>query len=121
MRLHAAEQSVLSERTQNDRTELLSEYQNSYIRNLSIVAIENMLSIGYDHAKWNLLIQFFSTAFVAFIVRWGEDGMQEEPAVLITKIWTLFDGSVLRELEGGARKRVSSDEARNAKEGIIWG
>lgn len=95
------------------------EYLNSYIRNLSIAAIESLLNTGYDHEKWDLLVSFFATAFVAFIVRWSENGMREEPAVFITKIRTLFDGSVLRELEGGACKSASSDEARNVKEGAI--
>lgn len=75
------------------------EYLNHYIRAVSVSAIENMTDAEYEKDKWDFIVSFFSTAFVAFIVRWANDGMKEDPAEYIGKIRGLFDGSILRELE----------------------
>ena len=75
------------------------EYLHNYISAVSISAIEGMLDKEYDQEKWNFTISFFSTAFVAFIVRWANDGMKDDPAEYVMKIRGLFDGSVLSELE----------------------
>ena len=77
------------------------EYLYDYITTVSISAIEGMLCAEYDREKWDFVVQFFATAFVAFIVRWANHGMKEDPQEYIAKIRGLFDGSVLRELEGG--------------------
>jgi hypothetical protein len=59
-----------------------------------------MLDAEYDQEKWGFIVSFFSTAFVAFIVRWANNGMKEDPSEYISQIRSLFDGSVLNELEG---------------------
>lgn len=75
------------------------EYLNSYISDVAIAAIETMLDTEYDRHKWDFVVSFFATAFVAFIVRWANNGMKDDPAEYIAKIRGLFDGSILRELE----------------------
>ena len=77
------------------------EYLNRYIKDLSISAVENITNAKYDPVKWDFLVSFFATAFVAFIVRWADNGMKEDPAEFITKIRSLFDGSMVCELESG--------------------
>jgi len=77
------------------------EYLNRYIKDLSTSAVEKITSAEYDSIKWDFLVSFFATAFVAFIVRWSDNGMKEDPAEFITKIRGLFDGSMLCELESG--------------------
>ncbi len=79
------------------------EYLHSYISDISISAIENMLNTEYDHNKWGFFVSFFATAFVAFIIRWANNGMKEDPAEYITKMRSLFDGSLLCELENQSR------------------
>jgi len=80
------------------------EYLHSYISDISVSAIESMLNTEYDHNKWDFFVSFFATAFVAFIVRWANNGMKEDPAEYITKIRSLFDGSLLSELENQGQK-----------------
>lgn len=75
------------------------EYLNHYISAVTISVIEGMLDAEYDQEKWDFIVSFFSTAFVAFIVRWANNGMKEDPAEYISRIRGLFDGSVLSELE----------------------
>lgn len=62
------------------------EYLNRYISDVSISAIESMLDTEYDRDKWEFWVSFFATAFVAFIIRWANSGMKEDPAEYITKI-----------------------------------
>ena len=81
------------------------EYLNHYIRVISTSAIENMLNEEYDPEKWDFIVSFFATACVAFIVRWANNGMKEDPAEYITRIRGLFDGSVLSELERRSRAK----------------
>ena len=81
------------------------EYLNHYISAVTISVIENMLDTEYDQEKWNFIVSFFATAFVAFIVRWANNGMKEEPAEYIARIRGLFDGSVLDELESHSREK----------------
>ncbi len=74
------------------------EYLHSYISDVAISAIENAVDTEYDWHKWNFIVSFFATAFVAFIIRWANNGMKDDPAEYITKIRSLFDGSLLNEL-----------------------
>ncbi|MEA4891542.1 MAG: dihydroxyacetone kinase transcriptional activator DhaS [Peptococcaceae bacterium] len=83
------------------------EYLYNYICTVSISAIESMLDSEYDPEKWNFIVSFFSTAFVAFIVRWANQGMKDDPEEYITKIRGLFDGSVVAELEGRGKEKPS--------------
>lgn len=76
------------------------DYLNQYISAVTISVIEGMLDAEYDQEKWGFIVSFFSTAFVAFIVRWANNGMKEDPSEYISQIRSLFDGSVLNELEG---------------------
>lgn len=82
------------------------EYLHRYIRDMSISAVESITNAKYDPDKWDFLVSFFSTAFVAFIVCWSEKGMKEDPADFIPKIRSLFDGSMLCELKRG---KISAD------------
>ena len=80
------------------------EYLNHYISTVTISIIEVILDAEYDQDKWDFIVSFFSTAFVAFIVRWANNGMKEDPAEYISKIRSLFDGSVLSELENRSQE-----------------
>lgn len=80
------------------------EYLHSYITDISITAIENMQNREYDRDKWDFTVSFFATAFVAFIVRWANNDMKDDPAEYLTKMRAFFDGSILRELENRAEK-----------------
>ena len=81
------------------------EYLNHYISAVTISVIENMLDAEYDQEKWDFIVSFFATAFVAFIVRWSNNGIKEDPAEYIARIRGLFDGSVLSELESHGREK----------------
>jgi len=81
------------------------EYLHNYISTVSISAIEGMLDAEYDQEKWDFIVSFFATAFVAIIVRWANNGMKDDPAEYVTKIRGLFDGSVLNELENRSREK----------------
>lgn len=81
------------------------EYLHSYISDISVAAIESMQNTEYDRDKWGFTVSFFATAFVAFIVRWADNGMKDDPTEYITKMRAFFDGSILRELEIGTEKR----------------
>ena len=67
-----------------------------------------MLDAEYDQEKWDFIVSFFSTAFVAFIVRWANNGMKEDPTEYISRIRGLFDGSVLSELESRSQENNES-------------
>ena len=84
------------------------EYLNHYISAVTISVIEGMLDAEYDQEKWDFLVSFFSTAFVAFIVRWANNGMKEDPGEYISRIRGLFDGSVLSELESRSQENNES-------------
>lgn len=84
------------------------EYLNQYINSLSSAVVENMLDTTYEQETWDFTVSFFSAAFVAFIVRWANQGMKDDPSEFITKMRSLFDGSVLHELENRARDKTGS-------------
>jgi probable dihydroxyacetone kinase regulator len=84
------------------------EYLNHYISAVTISVIEGMLDAEYDQEKWDFIVSFFSTAFVAFIVRWANNGMKEDPTEYISRIRGLFDGSVLSELESRSQENNES-------------
>lgn len=80
------------------------EYLQEYIRNISIAVIENASGESFDHEKWKFTVDFFSIAFVGLIVKWANNGMEEDPAEYIGQIRAIFDGSLFHELfkENGA-------------------
>ena len=84
------------------------EYLNHYISAVTISVIEGMLDAEYEQEKWDFIVSFFSTALVAFIVRWANNGMKEDPAEYISRIRGLFDGSVLNELESRSQENNES-------------
>jgi probable dihydroxyacetone kinase regulator len=80
------------------------EYLHDYLRDISIAVIENIKNTEFEEEKWGFIAEFISTAFVGLIVRWANNGMKEEPAEYITKMRSLFDGSILYELENQSEK-----------------
>ena len=84
------------------------EYLNHYISTVAMSVIENMQAEECDREKWDFIVSFFATALVAFIVRWSNNGMKDDPAEYIAKIRGLFDGSILNELENLNRKKSQS-------------
>jgi hypothetical protein len=93
------------------------EYLNTYIRDIAISAIENsMPPERYDRDKWEFFVSFFSTAFVAFLIRWANEGMKEDPAEFIEKIRSFFDGSVLHELADQIRKSSGNEPTKKEKD-----
>ena len=45
------------------------------------------------------------------IVRWANNGMKDDPAEYVTKMRSLFDGSILCELEGQSEE-MSKDPTK---------
>lgn len=80
------------------------EYLRDYIRDISISVIENIQNAEFEEEKWGFVIEFISTAFVGMIVRWASNGMKDEPAEYVTKMRSIFDGSILSELENQSNK-----------------
>ena len=92
------------------------EYLNTYIRDIAISAIENSPPPEkYDRDKWEFFVSFFATAFVAFLIRWANEGMKEDPAEFIEKIRSFFDGSVLHELEDQIQKSSGKEITKMTK------
>ena len=91
------------------------DYLHGYISHISLSVIENTSNAEFDRAKWEFFLLFFSTAFVAFIIRWANNGMKEDPAEYIMKIRSLFDGSMYCELENqiGEKQAHYKDFSRN--------
>jgi probable dihydroxyacetone kinase regulator len=81
------------------------EYLHDYIVDISISVIENITGLEFDDKKWRFIVEFMSTAFVALLVRWANNGMKEEPREYIAQIRGIFDGSILRELENEANQK----------------
>jgi len=75
------------------------EYLHDYIRDISISVIENIKNTEFEEEKWGFIVEFISTAFVGLIVRWANNGMKDDPAEYVMKMRSLFDGSILCELE----------------------
>jgi hypothetical protein len=75
------------------------EYLRDYIRDISISVIENAQNAEFNEDKWGFTTEFISTAFVGMLVRWASNGMKDEPAEYVSKIRSIFDGSILTALE----------------------
>jgi len=75
------------------------EYLHNYIRDISISVIESIKNKEFEEEKWGFIVEFISTAFVSLIVRWANNGMKDDPAEYVMKMRSLFDGSILCELE----------------------
>jgi len=75
------------------------EYLHDYIRDISISVIESIKNKEFEEEKWGFIVEFISTAFVGLIVRWANNGMKDDPAEYVMKMRSLFDGSILYELE----------------------
>lgn len=85
------------------------EYLYGYILNIAQTSVETTMGKAYVAEQWDFFIEFFAIAFVSFIVRWSNAGMKDDPAGFIKKIRSLYDGSVLMELE----KREKNSETRS--------
>ncbi|SHH87749.1 transcriptional regulator, TetR family [Sporobacter termitidis DSM 10068] len=83
------------------------EYLHGYIRSISISAIEGAVDIEAEYDKWEFITSFFATAFVAFIVRWANSDMKEDPSEFLEKMRNVFDGSIQNELENRRQKEKS--------------
>lgn len=75
------------------------EYLHDYIQDISISVIESIKNKEFEEEKWGFIVEFISTAFVGLIVRWADNGMKDDPAEYVMKMRSLFDGSILCELE----------------------
>lgn len=87
------------------------EYLHDYIRDISISVIENIKNKEFEEEKWGFIAEFISTAWVGLIVRWANNGMKDDPAEYVTKMRSLFDGSILCELEGRSEE-MSQDPTK---------
>lgn len=87
------------------------EYLHDYIRDISISVIENIKNKEFEEEKWGFVAEFISTAWVGLIVRWANNGMKDDPAEYVTKMRSLFDGSILCELEGQSEE-MSKDPTK---------
>jgi probable dihydroxyacetone kinase regulator len=75
------------------------EYLHDYVRDISISVIENTQNAGFEEENWEFITEFIATAFVGLIVRWANNGMKDDPEEYVTKMRSMFDGSILCELE----------------------
>jgi len=89
------------------------EYLHDYIRDISISVIENIKNTEFEEEKWGFIAEFISTAFVGLIVRWANNGMKDDPAEYVTKMRSLFDGSILYELESQSKKMSTENPTRS--------
>ena len=92
------------------------EYLNEYIRGIAMLEIERMLNTEEERDRWEFTVSFFATAFVAFIVRWSDNGMKEDPSEFLENIRGIFDGSIQSEMEN--RKRKSESLLQNGQNEI---
>lgn len=94
------------------------EYLNEYISRIALSEIERVLDTEAERDRWAFTVSFFATAFVAFIVRWSNNGMKEDPAIFLAELRSLFDGSIQNELENRRRKKEAllQDEMHKAHE-----
>jgi len=88
------------------------EYLRDYLRDISISAIENIQNTEFEEEKWGFITEFISTASVGMIVRWANNGMKDEPADYATRMRSIFDGSILCELEEQGRKTPVKDSPK---------
>jgi probable dihydroxyacetone kinase regulator len=79
------------------------EYLHDYIRDISISVIESIKNTEFEEEKWGFIVEFISTAFVGLIVRWANNGMKDDPVEYVMKMRSLFDGSILCELESQSK------------------
>jgi probable dihydroxyacetone kinase regulator len=88
------------------------EYLHDYIRDISISAIENIENTEFDEDKWGFTAEFISTALVGLIVRWAKNYMKDEPTEYVEKMRSIFDGSILCELESLSQKMFIEDSTK---------
>lgn len=89
------------------------EYLHDYIRNISVSVIENIQNTEFDEDKWGFTTEFISTAFVGLIIRWAGNGMKDDPAEYVMKMRSIFDGSILRELERHLPQTLMEDSTKS--------
>lgn len=88
------------------------EYLHDYIWDISISAIENIENTEFDEDKWGFTAEFISTALVGLIVRWAKNYMKDEPTEYVEKMHSIFDGSILCELESLSQKMFTEDSTK---------
>jgi len=89
------------------------EYLRDYIRDISISVIENAQNAEFNEDKWGFTTEFISTAFVGMLVRWASNGMKDEPVEYVTKMRSLFDGSILCELESPSQNQPAENQSKS--------
>lgn len=88
------------------------EYLHDYIRDISISVIESIKNTEFEEEKWGFIVEFISTAFVGLITRWAENGMKDDPAEFVMKMRSLFDGSILCELESQSEEISTENQTK---------
>lgn len=88
------------------------EYLHDYIRDISISVIESIKDTEFEEEKWGFIVEFISTAFVGLIVRWADNGMKDDPAEYVMKMRSLFDGSILCELESQSEGSATANPTK---------
>lgn len=74
------------------------EYLYGYLRDIAMAVIESK-GRSFEE-KWEFTAEFMATTIVGLLVHWANDGMEEDPAKYIAHIRSIFDGTMLHELEG---------------------
>jgi len=88
------------------------EYLHDYIRDISISVIESIKDTEFEEEKWGFIVEFISTAFVGLIVRWADNGMKDDPTEYVMKMRSLFDGSILCELESQSEGSATANPTK---------
>lgn len=75
------------------------QYLLQYIRDLSLALVEERKGTQeIDNKKWEFVVEFCAIAVVGLIIKWSQNGMQEDPKEYIEQIKAIIDGSMLHEL-----------------------
>jgi probable dihydroxyacetone kinase regulator len=75
------------------------EYLHDYISNSIITMIRRTENVNPEEDKWSAIAEVIAVIMVGLIIRWVNNGMKEDPVGYITKLKSLFDGSLLYALE----------------------
>ena len=75
------------------------DYLHDYVTDIAVAMIEKKSGRKFDEKKWGFSVEFFVTAFVGLIVKWADNGMEEDPEKYLDQIKKVFDGSLLKELD----------------------
>lgn len=70
------------------------EYLQNYISAITMSILESSRQRDFDKENLKFVVEFFAAAFTWLIIKWANNGMKEDPADYISKIQSIFDGTL---------------------------